>query len=153
MYRSGLVKLHDVFHVGLLKQHHGSPSDGPSSLPPVRHGCACPVPVEFIKGRSARGRLELLVHWVGQPIAEASWVDIDEFRSLHPSFKLADDLALQVGRDVMTGLHYNHRSKGQQQGEQTPKINAPNNGTRQGTGRCQQRTTQVRKIKGIGLGD
>jgi hypothetical protein len=53
-----------------------------------------------------RGRLEFLVRWSGQPAASASWVEADEFRSIYPTFKLTDELILQAGRDVMTGIQY-----------------------------------------------
>jgi hypothetical protein len=58
------------------------------------------------KSRLMRGRLEFLVRWSGQPAASASWVEADEFRSIYPTFKLTDELILQAGRDVMTGIQY-----------------------------------------------
>jgi hypothetical protein len=35
------ARLHNVFHVGLLKPYKGEPSTGPGVLPPVKHGRAC----------------------------------------------------------------------------------------------------------------
>jgi hypothetical protein len=58
------ARLHDVFHMGLLKKCCGPPSSGPGVLPPICHGRACLVPVEVSKCRLVRGRHEVLVHWV-----------------------------------------------------------------------------------------
>jgi hypothetical protein len=43
------TKLHNVFHVGLLKPFQGAPPDGLGVLPPTRDDQACPQPVEVIK--------------------------------------------------------------------------------------------------------
>jgi hypothetical protein len=107
------TKLHSVFHVGLLKPYHGTTSTGPGVLPPTRHGRAIPQPAEVIKGRLARGVLELLVRWTGQATANATWVELGTFKRDFPSFQLEDELVLQGGRDVMTGIPY--RCKGQRQ--------------------------------------
>jgi hypothetical protein len=37
------ARLHDVFHVGLLKKFHGEAPNVPGALPPIRHGWACPT--------------------------------------------------------------------------------------------------------------
>jgi hypothetical protein len=104
-------KLHNVFHVGLLKKFNGDPLVRPASLPPTRHGWACPEPAKAVKSRLAHGRQEVLIRWKGQVPADASWVDLEEFRYLYPAFQLTDELILQGGRDVMLGVHYNRRPK------------------------------------------
>jgi hypothetical protein len=43
------AKLHDVFHVGLLKPFCGEPPSSPGALPPVRHGHACLEPLAVTK--------------------------------------------------------------------------------------------------------
>jgi hypothetical protein len=80
------AKLHDVFHVGLLKAYCGDELSASGTLPPVRHGRACLEPSGVIKGRVARGRLELLVSWSRQAALEATWMAAGEFRTLDPSF-------------------------------------------------------------------
>jgi hypothetical protein len=35
------ARLHDVFHVGLLKKFHGEAPIAPGALPPIRHGRTC----------------------------------------------------------------------------------------------------------------
>jgi hypothetical protein len=88
------AKIHDVFHVGLLKAYRGEAPMGPGSLPPVRHGRVGLEPSKVIKSRMARGRLELLVCWTGQAAAEATWVPAEEFCTLYPSYQLEDELLL-----------------------------------------------------------
>jgi hypothetical protein len=83
--------LHDVFDIGLLKPHHGAPPTAPGMLPPIHHGRVCPQLAEVIKGRLAQGVQELLIRWTGQPVAEATWVELDMFRNELPSFELEDE--------------------------------------------------------------
>jgi hypothetical protein len=65
------VQLHDVFHVGLLKQFNGEPPAAMVGLPPIRHGRVCLKPADVTKSRFARGRHELLVNWKGKVVADA----------------------------------------------------------------------------------
>uniref|UniRef100_A0A0A9CM28 Integrase catalytic domain-containing protein n=1 Tax=Arundo donax TaxID=35708 RepID=A0A0A9CM28_ARUDO len=108
------ARLHDVFHVSLLKQFHGTPPEAPPTLPPIHHGRVCLSPKRVLKGRLARGRYEVLVHWKNFPATDTSWVDLEEFRHLYPEFQLEDELLLQGGRDVMTGIKYFRRKERQQ---------------------------------------
>jgi hypothetical protein len=115
------AKLHDVFHVGMLKRYRGDPPAAPVPLPPIRHGRACLEPEMVFKSRLARGRHELLVQWKGQAAADASWMALDEFRSLFPAFQLEDELIVQGRRDVMWGLKYERR--GRKHGRQPAATN------------------------------
>lgn len=46
------TKIHDVFHVSLLKKHMGDLPDHDPTLPPVLHGRAVPLkPLRLIKAR------------------------------------------------------------------------------------------------------
>jgi hypothetical protein len=38
-----------------------------------------------------------LVRWAGQTAANATWVELAEFKQLYPSFKLANELVVQWG--------------------------------------------------------
>jgi hypothetical protein len=96
------ARLHNVFHVGVLERYRGSPPGAPRSLPPVRHGRACLTPVTVVRSRLACDILELLVHWSGQQMTEASWVPLEEFLELYPSFQLKDELLLKGG--VMSSM-------------------------------------------------
>ena len=100
------TRLHNVFHVGLLKPFQGTPPETTPVLPPIHHGRVCLVPERVLKGRQVRGLQEVLVQWQGHQAAEASWMPLDEFRCVYPSFQLEDELIVQAGRDVMYGRHY-----------------------------------------------
>jgi hypothetical protein len=103
--------LHDVFHLGLLKKYCGPDPTGPDALPPIRHGRVYLESAEVTKSRLARARTVVLVSWVGQPVASASWVDLAEFQQLYPAFKFVNELVVQEGRDVMFDIKYSCRSK------------------------------------------
>ena len=91
------ARLHDVFHVGLLKPFVGDPPEQIKPLPPIHHGRACIEPDKVLRGRLARGTYELLVQWKGLDASAASWVPLSEFRCLYPAFQLEDELLLQGG--------------------------------------------------------
>jgi hypothetical protein len=80
------ARLHDVFHVGVLKKFVGTPPATSSALPPTHNGAVVPVPVAVTSGRLARGVRQLLVQWQGEPAASASWEDYDDFRARFPDF-------------------------------------------------------------------
>ena len=105
------ARIHDVFHVGLLKPFHGDPPVQPPGLHPIQHGRVLVEPEQVLRGRLARGRRELLVRWKGAPASETSWVGLDEFQQQFPKFQLEDELLLQGGRDVMHGKVYERCKK------------------------------------------
>jgi hypothetical protein len=101
------AKLHDVFHVGLLKSFCGDMPTSLGALPTICQGLACLELLTVTKSRVARGKLEVLVQWKDLPSAEASRVLLEEFRMLYPAFQLMDKLIVQGGGgDVMWGVTY-----------------------------------------------
>ncbi|WVZ82924.1 hypothetical protein U9M48_030129 [Paspalum notatum var. saurae] len=100
------ARLHDVFHVGLLKPFYGEPPAAPSELPPMYYGAALPVPSRAIRMRLARGVRQILIQWKDQPASAASWEDVDDFVRRYPQFQLEDELLVEGGRDVMWGKQY-----------------------------------------------
>ncbi|XP_014660510.1 uncharacterized protein LOC105914201 [Setaria italica] len=105
------AKLHDVFHVSLLKKYVGHTPAAPPVLPAIHHGAVEPEPERVMRARLARGVQQVLVHWKGETAASATWEDLDTFRERYPAFQLEDELALEGGRDVMWGRTYIRRKR------------------------------------------
>jgi hypothetical protein len=55
------AKLHDVFHVDLLKKWVGAPPDVPPPLPEVHNGVLVPAPELAVRYQVARGVQKELV--------------------------------------------------------------------------------------------
>jgi hypothetical protein len=55
------ARLHDVFHVGLLKKFIGSPPDAPPVLPPIQNGAIVPIPNRALKVQLCRGVRQILI--------------------------------------------------------------------------------------------
>ena len=66
------ARVHNVFHVGLLKKFVGKPSAVPPPLPPMHHGAALPTPAEAVRARLSRGVRQVLIKWCDQPPSTAS---------------------------------------------------------------------------------
>jgi hypothetical protein len=111
------AKLHNVFHVGVLKKFHGTPPASLGQLPPIKHGCTCIEPEEVSKSRLARGRCQLLVKWKGQDAASSSWVDAEEFLELYPAFELMEK--------SMRGTTSTPQSRARRLQQQRPKKQEP----------------------------
>jgi hypothetical protein len=105
------ARLHDVFHVGLLKKFQGAPPDAPPPLPPIHHGAVAPASERVVKRRLARGVRQVLIQWKGESAASATWEDVESFVAKYPDFQLEDELPLEEGRDVMWGRTYTTRRR------------------------------------------
>jgi hypothetical protein len=57
------ARIHDVFHVGLLKQHRGDPPATPADLPPLLDGRILPEPERVLKAQLSRGVWCMLIKW------------------------------------------------------------------------------------------
>jgi hypothetical protein len=105
------ARIHDVFHVGVLKKFMGSPPDAPPALPNTVDGAVGPRPERVVQGRRARGVPQVLVHWLGEPATSATWEDLDDFKARYPEFQLEDELDFDGGGDVMYGRTYVRRRR------------------------------------------
>jgi hypothetical protein len=103
------ARLHDVFHVGLLKPHRGDPLAAADELPPVLDGWHLPPPERVLQAQQRRNEWRLLVKWQGLPDDDATWESLPEFHEQFPDFQLEDELFVQAGRDIMTGIQYARR--------------------------------------------
>lgn len=106
------ARIHDVFHVGVLKPFHGTPPSITPALPPIQHGRVLPAPDQVLQSQLRRGKWFVLIKWVGLDASEATWEPMVEFRSAYPSFQLEDELFPEGARDVMTGNVYVRRNRG-----------------------------------------
>jgi hypothetical protein len=57
------ARLHDVFHVGVLKKFIGAPPASPPALPAIHNGAVIPEPLCVEQAHLARGVHQVLVHW------------------------------------------------------------------------------------------
>ncbi|KAJ4758083.1 polyprotein [Rhynchospora pubera] len=99
------ARIHDVFHVSLLKPFHGTPPSELPPLPPLRHGHVTREPSAVTSIRHRDNSVEVLVEWKDHEKSDASWEDFSWFRAQYPSFQLADELLAQAGGSV-TDLHW-----------------------------------------------
>jgi hypothetical protein len=86
------AKIHDVFHVGLLKKFEGTPPEGIVPLPAIQHGRAISSPERITRARLNRGRWEVLVAWTGRAASDATWEKLEDFKKAYPEVQLEDEL-------------------------------------------------------------
>ncbi|XP_068636041.1 uncharacterized protein [Aristolochia californica] len=98
------AKLHDVFHVSLLKPFKGDSPLLHTPLPPLKVGRFMPTPAQIRQARRVNNAWEVLVWWTDKELREASWETLESFQTLFPTFKLEDKLFLQEGGDVMDSI-------------------------------------------------
>jgi hypothetical protein len=99
------ARLHDVFHIGVIKKFVGTPLATPPALPTILHGAVLPESDRVVNARLARDVRQLLVHWRGKPATSATWEDFDDFRTRYPDFHLEE------GRHVMCVRTYTRRRR------------------------------------------
>ena len=105
------ARLHDVFHVGVLKKFVGTPPTEPPVLPTTLNGAVVSAPGRILAGRLTRDVRQVLVQWQDEQAASATWEDLDDFRARFPTFQLEDELAFEAERDVMYGQPYIRRGR------------------------------------------
>ena len=103
------ARLHNVFHVGLLKPFKGDPLATPPTVPPVQDGWLLPAPDNVLRAQLRRGAWHVLVQWQGLPSDDATWEPLQDFKDRYPDVQLEDELFEEAGRDVMTGVQYVRR--------------------------------------------
>ncbi|XP_068662836.1 uncharacterized protein [Aristolochia californica] len=94
-------KLHDVFHVSLLKPLKGSVPTTIPSLPPIEEGKVSLTPIKVLHARKNAERKEILVQWSHTDVTEATWEDLQVFQHVFLTFELKDKLFSQGRSDVM----------------------------------------------------
>jgi transposase InsO family protein len=74
------ARLHDVFHVGLLKPFYGAPPPVPPPLPALEEGHLVSVPAKVLQARRTLDSWELQVEWEGEPDKEITWEPLQDFK-------------------------------------------------------------------------
>jgi hypothetical protein len=105
------ARIHDVFHMGLLKKFQGEPPTETPPLPPLHHGAIDPEPERTVRYRVMAGVPQALIQWKGASAASATWEDTAAFHAKYPAFQLEDELILGGEGDVMFGHTYTRRRR------------------------------------------
>ena len=93
-------RIHNVFHVSLLKKFKGETPDSSTPLPSLHDGRVIPVLHSILRTRFNRGKQELLVHWKGSAKKNTTWKDLTTLRDAYPELELEDKLHFEEGSDV-----------------------------------------------------
>jgi hypothetical protein len=80
------ARIHDVFHVGVLKPWRGTPPATLPPLPPLRHGRILLQPERALKAQLRHGTWLVLIKWAGLDESEATWEPVEAFKTRFPSF-------------------------------------------------------------------
>jgi hypothetical protein len=110
------ARLHDVFHVSLLKPFYGAPPPAPPPLPALEQGRLVSILAKVLQARRTLDSWELQVEWEGEPDKEITWEPLQDFKARFPAFQLGDELFVEEGRDVTGQQH---------QGPARPEVVAP----------------------------
>jgi hypothetical protein len=95
------TKIHDVFHVSLLKKFEGKPLSSVTPLPQIQHGRVIPTPEKVIRARLSMGVWEVLVSWQGQFSTSTTWEKVADFKLAYLEVQLADNMFLGEGVNVV----------------------------------------------------
>ncbi|XP_066384983.1 uncharacterized protein [Miscanthus floridulus] len=66
------TRLHDVFHISLLKKFIGDLPATPPPLPVIHNGVVVPEPERAVRIRLAHGVRQVLIQWKGETAASAT---------------------------------------------------------------------------------
>ncbi|KAJ8759120.1 hypothetical protein K2173_004127 [Erythroxylum novogranatense] len=90
------ARIHNVFHVSLLRKHLGDRPPPLASLPPITEdSIVLPTPERILDKRDIKkGRYrpytDILVKWVGTPDSDSTWENLRHFSRTYPAFVLED---------------------------------------------------------------
>ena len=93
-------KIHNVFHISLLKKCFGDPNTQQVSLPPDSMGSQPLISPEQILGfqkilQQCHFVPQVLVHWHSQTPAEATWETLADFKRDFPDFNFEDKVVIE----------------------------------------------------------
>jgi hypothetical protein len=102
------ARLHDVFHVGVLKKFIGVPPASPPALPIIHNGAVVPEPLQVTQARLARGVRQVLVHWRANRSSLLPEKTSTNSTASTQTFSSRTSWVSR-GRDVMCGRTYRRR--------------------------------------------
>jgi hypothetical protein len=106
------AKLHNVFHVGLLKKFNDVALTASGWLPPIRHGRACLAMEAVTKSRLAVWHGAMLNYWSIRRVVPTPMLRgcrSRSFRACILVLSLRTSFLRRGGRDVMSGICYTRR--------------------------------------------
>lgn len=106
------ARIHNVFHVGVLKPFHGTAPSSSPPLPPLENGRLLHTPEHVLHAAIRCGVWHVLVQWGGTANEDATWEPVQQFRDSYPSYQLEDEL-FEEGRGAMTGKTSGRRKRGE----------------------------------------
>uniref|UniRef100_A0A5B6Z003 Chromo domain-containing protein n=1 Tax=Davidia involucrata TaxID=16924 RepID=A0A5B6Z003_DAVIN len=83
-------RVHPVFHISLLKKRVGSDVVVQSSPPCYAVGDPSIAPQAILERKTHKDQCEVLVHWKGFSVADATWENLQELKVRYPHFTLED---------------------------------------------------------------
>jgi hypothetical protein len=110
---------------GIVEEVIRRQTNGPRTLPQIRHEGTCLEPEVVRKRWLARDALRYSFRWTRQPAVNASWVDLEEFRHLYPSFKLTDELVVQEREVLCVEFNTNATDVRRKQGQLEVEVGTP----------------------------
>jgi hypothetical protein len=82
------AKIHNVFHVSLLKKWTGEVLPVLATLPTLNEDNAIIKPLAILEHRHMHGEEGILLHWLHHSPTDATWQSLFEFQLRFPSFAL-----------------------------------------------------------------
>lgn len=110
------ARIHDVFHVSLLKKHHGPAPSGSPTLPSDFVGSRPLIqPVAVLDKRTILVRNQtipqVLVQWSDLPVEAATWEAVADMMVDFPSFPLEDKGFFKDGGNDTEIIHEQPRRR------------------------------------------
>lgn len=96
------AKLHNVFHVLVLKKWLGTGCPVQDTLPTIVEDVELTTPQAILDHCTTQGHEEILVHWQGRSPADATWEIKAELLLRFPSLGLEDKAKIK-GVEVLRG--------------------------------------------------
>ncbi|XP_068645214.1 uncharacterized protein [Aristolochia californica] len=98
------AKIHDVFHVSLLKPHSEVQPTSTPFLPPVDNGEVILNPAVVLHAWLTNDHWEILIQWTDTDPYAATWERVDIFKKVHLAFELEDKLFTHGGANVVDSI-------------------------------------------------